>query len=197
MTQSSSARPAPDEKAGEVNYVSLSKTMSKALRHSPDRLGITLAPDGSVELSKLVDALNRRGGWPRQLDASDVLHVVEHGSKQRFAVEDGRIRARYGHSIPFAVDYQRAEPPAVLYHGTSEANVASILQQGLLPMGRQVVHLSVDVATARQVGSRHRGHVVIFQVDAQRAYRDGVAFYCGNDSTWLADEVPATYLRVL
>ena len=65
MTQSSSARPAPDEKAGEVNYVSLSKTMSKALRHNPDRLGITLAPDGSVELSKLVDALNRRGGWPR------------------------------------------------------------------------------------------------------------------------------------
>ena len=46
----------------DVNYISLSKAMSKALRHKPERLGITLAPDGSVELSVLVEALNRRGG---------------------------------------------------------------------------------------------------------------------------------------
>ena len=134
----------------DVNYVSLSKAMSKALRHQPERLGITLAADGSVAVEELIDALNRRGGWPRTLDEHDIMQVVEHGTKQRFAVEDGRIRARYGHSLPVAVSYERAEPPAVLYHGTSPASLEHILAEGLLPMGRQVVHLSTDVPTAVQ-----------------------------------------------
>lgn len=169
--------------------------MSKALRHRPERLGIRLAPDGSVELSVLVDALNRRGGWPRVLDEADVMHVVEHGSKRRFAVEDGRIRARYGHSLPLAVSYEQALPPAVLYHGTSRTAAKSIMEEGLLPMGRQKVHLSSDVETAMQVGRRHGGRdVVVLRVDAARALREGIRFFRGNDSTWLADHVPATYL---
>ena len=182
--------------APKVNYVSLSKAMSKALRHQPERIGITLAPDGSVDLGEFVDALNRRGGWPRTITEADIMQVVEHGTKRRFAVEGGRIRARYGHSVPLAIAYERAEPPATLYHGTSEANVQTIVTEGLLPMGRQVVHLSADVETARQVGRRHGGKTVILQVDAARATQDGITFYRGNDSTWLADSVPAAYLSL-
>ena len=178
------------DRAPAVNYTSLSKAMSKALRHQPERIGITLASDGSVALSELIDALNRRGGWPRELTEADIMQVVEHGTKQRFAVEDGRIRARYGHSVLLAIDYELATPPPVLYHGTAFSNVESILRDGLLPMGRQVVHLSTDVETARQVGTRHRGRTIILRVDTARAVEEGVAFYRGNDSTWLADRVP-------
>ena len=32
--------------------------------------------------------------------------------------------------------------------------------------------------------------------DARRASADGVAFYRGNDDTWLADGVPPGYLAV-
>ena len=98
----------------DVNYVSLSKAMSKALRHRPERIGLTLAEDGSVEVAELVRALNRYGGWPRALTEQDVMQVVEQGTKNRFAMEGGRIRARYGHSIPLRVEYRPAEPPAVL-----------------------------------------------------------------------------------
>lgn len=181
---------------GELNYVSLSKAMSKALRHQPERLGITLAPDGSVAMDVLLRALNQRGGWPRPITEDDIMHVVEHGTKQRFAIEDGRIRARYGHSIPLRVEYREADPPAVLYHGTAERNLDSIMVDGLLPMGRQVVHLSADVETARMVGSRHGGHTVILQVDAKTAARDGIRFYQGNSDTWLADAVPPAYLSL-
>lgn len=179
----------------DINYTSLSKAMSKALRHRPERLGLTLASDGSVELTVLVDALNRRGGWPRAIDAADVMQVVEHGTKQRFAVEDGRIRARYGHTLPLAVSYEPAQPPDVLYHGTSRSSAEAIVEEGLLPMGRQKVHLSTDVETALQVGRRHGGRdTVLLRVDAGRAAREGIRFYRGNDSTWLADHIPATYL---
>lgn len=185
------------EAAPALNYVSLSKAMSKALRHRPERLGITLAPDGSVELAELIDALNRRGGWPRAITEADVMRVVEHGSKQRFAVEDGRIRARYGHSIPLAEAYVPATPPAVLYHGTSQRNLAPIMAEGLLPMDRRVVHLSIDTETAWMVGRRHGGQTVILQVDTARAAGEGIRFYRGNESTWLADRVPAACLSLL
>lgn len=181
----------------DVNYVSLSKAISKALRHRPERIGLTLAEDGSVEVAELVRALNRYGGWPRALTEQDVMQVVEQGTKNRFAMEGGRIRARYGHSIPLRVEYRPAEPPAVLYHGTSEASLSTILEEGLLPMGRQVVHLSTDVVTAKQVGSRHGGRVVILRVDALRAARDDIPFYQGNENTWLAERIPAAYLSVL
>lgn len=180
----------------EVNYVSLSKAMSKALRHRPERIGIALASDGSVEISMLVDALNQRGGWPRTLDESDIMQVVEQGTKRRFAVEDGRVRALYGHSVELPINYHVAEPPSILYHGTALSSVSSILEEGLLPMGRQMVHLSSDVQTARQVGARHGGKTTILLVDAGRAWSDGIAFYRGNDSTWLADAVPPQYLSV-
>ena len=183
--------------SSSVNYISLSKAMSKALRHRPERLGITLAPDGSVKLQTLIDALNRRGGWPRELDEADVMHVVEHGTKQRFAVEDGRIRARYGHTVPLPITYERAEPPAILYHGTSPSSVDSILAEGLLPMDRKTVHLSVDIPTAKQVGARHGGRATVLLVDAAQASHDGITFYRGNDQTWLADRIPSQYLSVM
>lgn len=179
-----------------INYVSLSKAMSKALRHRPERLGLTLAPDGSVALSVLVDALNRRGGWRRELTEADIMHVVEHGSKQRFAVDDGRIRARYGHSLPVDVAYSPAQPPQVLYHGTSHSAAQAILEEGLLPMGRQKVHLSTDAQTAIQVGRRHGTDVVVLLVDATRAADAGVCFYQGNDDTWLADHVPVSFIQL-
>lgn len=179
----------------DFNYTSLSKAMSKALRHRPERLGITLAPDGSVEVARLVEALNERGGWPRTISEDDVMHVVEHGSKVRFAVEGGRIRARYGHSLPSSIVYDVATPPSVLYHGTSAHAAESIATEGLQPMGRQYVHLSTDVETAVQVGRRHGRDVVVLHVDAARAFADGVRFYRGNESTWLSDHIPPEYLR--
>ena len=54
-------------------------------------------------------------------------------------------------------------------------------------MRRQYVHLSVDVETAVNVGSRKAGKPTILQVNAQDAYENGIAFYEGHDLVWLAD----------
>lgn len=109
----------------------------------------------------------------------------------------GMIRALYGHSTPERIVRQPMLPPAVLYHGTARRFLRSILASGLKPMGRQYVHLSTDAATARQVGSRHDAKPVILLVDAESAYERGARFYRGNENVWLANEVPALYLRIL
>ena len=65
------------------------------------------------------------------------------------------------------------------------------------PMGRQYVHLSVEVETARAVGQRKAAQPVILAVAAQAASRSGVALYAGNAMVWLADRVPAQFISLI
>jgi hypothetical protein len=57
------------------------------------------------------------------------------------------------------------------------------------------VHLSVDQETALVVAKRKQGISFIITVQASKAYRNGIKFYQGNKTTWLADYVSADYLN--
>jgi putative RNA 2'-phosphotransferase len=61
---------------------------------------------------------------------------------------------------------------------------------------RHHVHLSPDVATARQVGGRH-GRVVVLKVNSGAMHRDGHAFYLSENGVWLVDTVPPQYVEVV
>ena len=69
------------------------------------------------------------------------------------------------------------------------------MERGLLPQNRQYVHLSQDVETAMSVGKRRDGKPCILVIDAKTAWADGLGFYLGNEKVWLADVVPARYIR--
>ncbi|AKA69307.1 RNA 2'-phosphotransferase [Clostridium scatologenes] len=72
----------------------------------------------------------------------------------------------------------------------------SIENSELLPKGRQYVHLSNDIETALQVGKRHDDKPVILEIDAKKAWDEGVKFYLGNDKVWLADNIPSKDIKV-
>lgn len=120
--------------------------------------------------------------------------MIARSEKRRYEMRDGRIRALYGHSLAGKLARTPAEPPAILYHGTSARTVPAILAQGLMSMARQYVHLSVDVAAARQVGARKEGQTVVLEIRAGEAYQSGVAFYRGNEMVWLADFIPPRFI---
>jgi putative RNA 2'-phosphotransferase len=87
-------------------------------------------------------------------------------------------------------------PPAILYHGTTHKAAQIILKDGLKPMKRQYVHLSVDTDTAVQVGKRRDSEPAILKIDAAKAHSDGVKFYKGNDKVVLADYIPPEYISM-
>jgi putative RNA 2'-phosphotransferase len=88
------------------------------------------------------------------------------------------------------------QPPAILFHGTSSRFIKQIKHEGLKPMGRRYVHLSVDRQTALPVAKRKQGISFIITVQASKAYQNGIKFYQGNNTTWLADYVSPDYLNV-
>jgi putative RNA 2'-phosphotransferase len=179
----------------EKRRIRISKFMSLVLRHEPDKANLTLEPGGWVAIADLLAGAKGAG---IEFTRDELDTVVQFCDKQRFAIDESgtKIRANQGHSTEVELDFQLAEPPAELYHGTAERNLAAILRDGLLKMARHHVHLSPDSHTASKVGQRH-GKPVVLVVEAVKMRADGHFFYCSANGVWLVDHVPAEYLRVL
>jgi putative RNA 2'-phosphotransferase len=174
--------------------IKLSRTLSHALRHEPWRYGLVLDNHGWVRVTDLLICFrNRRNDW-RHLTENDIIEMISKSAKNRFELYEGKIRALYGHSLREKVLKVPAEPPAVLFHGTSSRLMKQIKNEGLKPMRRQYVHLSVDEQTALQVAKRKEGTSVIITISAIKAYLDGIKFYQGNGTTWLTDYIPSEYI---
>ncbi|MEK8211518.1 RNA 2'-phosphotransferase [Paenibacillus sp. FSL L8-0463] len=175
--------------------VSLSKFMTKLLRHTPQQYGLFLDPeDGSCLLEELLAVINAIPKWSH-ITEEDIRQTVTNSEKQRFAIEGDRIKARYGHSHT-KVAYEPGTPPSVLYHGTHQNALPAIVKEGLQPMGRQYVHLSEGLHFATLAGSR-RGKLVLLAVDTVKAVESAVTFYYAGNEVWLAEPVPAACITPL
>ena len=175
--------------------VTVSKFLAKHLRHQPERIGLALDAAGWASVDELLAAA-ARAGFPitrEELDAA-----VRAPGKRRYVLDESgtRIRAAQGHSVEVELGLAPSVPPDLLFHGTHPGALDAILADGLRPMGRRHVHLSADVATARQVGAR-RGRPAILAVDAAGLHRDGHAFWLADNGVWLTDAVPPERLTLL
>ncbi|MEL6558085.1 MAG: RNA 2'-phosphotransferase [Bacteroidota bacterium] len=173
--------------------VKTSKLFSLILRHQPDVIGIELDENGWADIKELIGKFSKKY-FP--INRSIMDEVVANNNKKRFSYDDSgtKIRANQGHSIAVDVELEEKTPPHVLYHGTVEKFLHLIFESGLLKMSRQHVHLSADIDTAKNVGSR-RGKPVILTVDSQQAFADGIKFYLSKNGVWLADHIPTKYLQ--
>jgi len=172
-----------------------SKFLSLILRHRPDKVGLTLDPDGWVDVDRLLAAMGEHG---HRLERAELERVVAENNKKRFAFDPTgtRIRASQGTVSMWIWVSNRETPPDLLFHGTVARTLASISREGLRAMSRRHVHLSPDRATAEIVGKR-RGAPVILEIDSAAMAQDGHAFYLSDNGVWLTDAVPASYLRNL
>lgn len=178
----------------EKTLVRRSKLLSLILRHNPGAAGLTLEEGGWVSVDALLEGVARMGK-PMTRDQLD--EVVAKNDKKRFGFSEcgTKIRASQGHSVKVELNLKAATPPAELLHGTADRNKDAILAQGLRPMKRQHVHLSIDRETAVKVAQRH-GKPVIFTVDTASMIADGHHFYLADNGVWLSDAVAPKYLSL-
>jgi putative RNA 2'-phosphotransferase len=191
--------------AESAEVTSVSRLLSRVLRHEPELVGLKLDAGGWADIEKLLLAIHRASravGAPKRLrslptvDRTLLDRVVLENDKRRFTIsEDGKcIRAAQGHSVQVDLGYRYAEPPEILFHGTAAASLASIERQGLVPKSRHAVHLSSTSESARAVGARH-GRPVVLIVLAGRMHQEGHRFSRADNGVWLTEWVPPNYLR--
>ena len=176
----------------EKRATRISKYLSLVLRHDPAAAGVMPDGEGWVSVEDLLRGATRHGfSFTRE----ELEEVVRKSDKQRFALSPDaqRIRANQGHSIPVEMGYTAETPPEVLYHGTVERFLSSIIANGLDKRSRQYVHLSPDIDTATRVGSR-RGEAVILKIAAASMHSAGFTFFCSANGVWLTERVPPQYI---
>lgn len=161
--------------------------MSFVLRHKPDSIGIQLDEKGWVEIELLIEKMN--------ISKSELEYVVSNNTKQRFSISNNKIRANQGHSIKVNLGLTNKQPPKLLFHGTTQINYERIKIDGLLKMNRNHVHLSKDMDTAKQVGSRH-GKPIILKVDCEAMVNDQIPFFLSENGVWLTQYVDPKYISI-
>lgn len=175
------------------NERELSKYISLILRHKPQVIGIELDEHGWADVQELIAGINKT----HNIDFDLLGKIVREDEKQRYSFNYDKtlIRANQGHSIQVDVELKKEIPPEILWHGTGEKYVDSILMEGLIPKSRLYVHLSSDYDTAIKVGSRH-GKPVVFKVFAGKMTEAGYEFYKSENGVWMAEYVPKEYIEI-
>jgi putative RNA 2'-phosphotransferase len=172
--------------------VSNSRFLSLVLRHQPETIDVCLDPNGWIDVEVLLGAMAQHG---RKLSREELERLVRESDKQRFALsEDGkRIRANQGHSVEVDLALAPQTPPEILYHGTVDRFLDSILATGLRKGERHHVHLSANLETAEKVGQR-RGKPMILEIRSGDMHRAGFPFFLSDNGVWLVDHVPTEFI---
>lgn len=175
----------------DKRYEKLSKYLSYILRHHPEEANLDLDDKGSTGLDKVMEALkNTKHSWAT---IDDIKKLGEMGDRRRFEIDNGKIRALYGHSVE--VDIQgKIKPEGPLYHGTSRRSLDSIIKDGLKPMDRQFVHLTKSIEEAKKIGKRHDNNPVVLKIDARKAVDKGIQFYDASELV-MAEYIPPKFIE--
>lgn len=128
----------------------------------------------------------------------DIQKIVYEDTKGRFEFSEDKssVRALYGHSIDVNLGLEPTTPPPVLYHGTAEKYIDSIMKEGLRPRKRNFVHLSETMDMAKQVGARH-GSPVVLSIDIEAMIRGGYKFYKAQNGIWLTGDIPPIFFKAV
>lgn len=171
------------------------RVLAFALRHQPLRFGVALDDEGFAGLDELVVGIRFSHYDWATLDRHQVEAAIRGTDPGRFEVQDGLVRARYGHSVALNSPGELRPPPEVLLHGTTADAAETVRTTGLRPMNRAFVHLTSNPDYAAQVVAAKGGGVVI-RIRASEAAAAGIKFFRANPHVWLARDVPCPFLRI-
>lgn len=175
----------------------LGRTMAGILRHFPERYGLDMDEQGWVDLRDFVTAVQIRHKKFRFLKPHHVLGIIDTDPKGRYQFLEGKIRATYAHSCDVDLNLPTDDIPEILYFPTTEEECSILLEIGLKPSDRKMVHLSRTLPSAMEAGRVRVNDPVILEVDAEKATDEGVEIGKAGKTVYTTKDVPPDYLRRL
>jgi putative RNA 2'-phosphotransferase len=179
----------------EQELEQIGRTMAGTLRHFPEKFGLQMDEQGFVNLRDFIAALRthqRRFHWIRP---HHIIAIIETDPKGRYQVSNDLIRATYGHTLDLDLRLPTENIPDRLFYPTTPEEADIILETGLKPSDRKLVHLSRTYQDAFAAGSVRTDAPIILVIDARKAIEDGLEIQKAGKTVFLAREVPPAYLK--
>ncbi len=173
----------------------LGRTMAGVLRHFPERYGLEMDAHGWVDVRDFITAVQIRNKRFKFLRAHHVIGLIETDPKGRYQFEDGKIRATYGHSLDIDLDLPTEGIPDVLYYPTKEEECHLLLEAGLRPSDRKMVHLSATYEAAMEAGRVRTQNPIILEVDVKAAREAGNVVMKAGKTVYTTKEIPGEFLK--
>ena len=172
----------------------IGRIMAAALRHG--KYNVDLDNNGYTTVGSILDAVksrNPRMGWlrPRHIEA-----IVITDPKGRYEISGNKIRATYGHTVELDVPLDYDDVPEELFYPTSDEEADNLLDNGIDPSGRAMVHLSRTYADAKRAGSVHCDDPIILLIDVEQAAEGGCRIGRASKTVYLCGHVPAESIYV-
>jgi len=172
----------------------LGRTMAGVLRHFPERYGLEMDGHGWVDLRDFITAVQIRNKRFRFLRPHHIVGLVETDPKGRYQFLDGKVRATYGHSLDVDLDLPTEGIPDVLFYPTTNEELHVLLEAGLRPADRKMVHLSLSFEAAMEAGRVRSDNPLILEVNAKAARESGVVIHKAGKTVYTSKEVPGEFL---
>lgn len=177
----------------ELNRIG--RIMAGVLRHFPEKFGVRMDEHGWVDVQELVGQIRRQKEKLHWLRPHHIEAIALTDPKGRYQHDKDRIRATYGHSMRVDLDLPTEGVPDTLFYPVTEEELDVVLERGLTPSGRQMVHLSGTYENALEAGSRRSENPIVLEVDARAAVGEGVVIKRAGKQVFICDDVPSRFLR--
>lgn len=191
------------------------KFLREVLLQDPSKIGIIVDSDGWTDVDQLILNSNfyqQANGY--ELLTKGVLDSLVHAYDLsldninfEYSSDGWRIRAvKVAPQIVQKVavntkstsdEKDNKVPPTLLYHGTVESRVKSIMTIGLKKMKHPHVYLCSDYKEMKEVLLRHASKgekAIVLTVRAQDMYAKGHKFCNPKGNIWTTEEVPPSFV---
>jgi len=176
----------------------LGRIMAGILRHFPEKFSITMDRNGWVSIRTMVDAIRARRRQYHWLRPHHIEALVATDPKGRYQInDDGFVRATYGHSIDVDLDLPTEDIPEHLYYPVAVEEKDIVLESGLRPTDRKMVHLSLTIEDAKVAASHRLKNPVILDINAGEAIKEGIVIKKAGTTVFITKEVPSKFITVV
>ena len=173
----------------------LGRRMAAILRHAngdPD-----MDEQGFVDIRDIVSMVkgNDQNRW-KWIRPHHVEAMVDTDPKGRYQTSGADVRATYGHTIKLDLNLPTDNIPEELYYPATDEEVDIILETGLMPTDRAMVHLSLTYDDAVTAGSVRSECPVILAIDTDGCGEEGFPVGKAARTVFLCDKVPSSCLSI-
>lgn len=149
------------------------RTMAGILRHFPERFNLEMDEQGYVSIRDLAAAMRENSRRLHWLRPHHIVALAESDPKGRYAISNDKVRATYGHTIDLDLQHPTANIPEKLFYPATPEEAEIILEMGIMPSDRKMVHLSKTYEDAFAVGSIRVDEPIILEIDTVSAIAGG------------------------
>ena len=173
----------------------LGRSMAAILRHG--KYDLNMDEQGFVSMKDIVAAIKERNIRMKWLRSHHLEAMVETDPKGRYQISGGDVRATYGHTIKLDLRLPTDDNPYELYYPTSEEEVNHLLEEGISPGDRAMVHLSKTFFDAVRAGQVHNDNPIILEIDVDACENAGYPIGKAAKTVYLCDFVPPECICVV